>query len=597
LSITILPPWYRTIVAYALYALIIGSLLYMFYSYRVKQTQLQYKVKLTELNAEKEKEINEKRQSFFTNITHEFRTPLTLIINPLKDLLKKDEIQPEKEELNAVYRNARRLLSLVDQLLLFRKTESETGKMQAAPVNMYDVCHDAYLYFNQQAKSRNIQYEFVSANTNIELFADKAKLEIVFYNLLSNAFKYTPNGGHISFSITETDSCVEVKIADSGRGVPDHVGAKIFDKFYQVNDVGMPVKPGFGIGLYLVKQMLEQHGGKISYSSVAGGGTTFTVTLRKGKAHFDNAQINSKSQQNESILLGEIDEGIEPLISSPKKTTNGLESVVSEKLSILLVDDNEQIRSYLAKVFANNYITYEAGSAEQGLELAKEMMPDVIISDVVMAEMTGFDFCKLVKETPSLSHIPFILITGSSSNEQKLRGIEYGADDYITKPFETDMLVAKVQSLIKKQENLQKYFYNEITHQKQSLNISGEYKEFLEACIKIVERNLDRDDFNIQVLATEMGMSHSKLYKKIKTISGQSANAFIRFIRLRKAAELFINSDYNVNETAFYVGIKDIKYFREQFAKTFGMKPSEYIEKYRKNLGKNYKLNEKVKKD
>jgi YesN/AraC family two-component response regulator len=215
----------------------------------------------------------------------------------------------------------------------------------------------------------------------------------------------------------------------------------------------------------------------------------------------------------------------------------------------------------------------------------------------VMAEMTGFDFCKLVKETPSLSHIPFILITGSASNEQKLRGIEYGADDYITKPFETDMLVAKVQSLIKKQENLQKYFYNEITHQKQSLNISSEYKEFLEACITVVERNLDRDDFNIQVLANEMGMSHSKLYKKIKTISGQSANAFIRFIRLRKAAELFINSGYNVNETSFYVGIKDIKYFREQFAKTFGMKPSEYIEKYRKNLGKNYKLNEKVKKD
>jgi signal transduction histidine kinase/ligand-binding sensor domain-containing protein/DNA-binding response OmpR family regulator len=597
LAITILPPWYRTILAYILYALLIGTLLYMFYRYRVKQTQLQYKIKLTELNSEKEKEINEKRQSFFTNITHEFRTPLTLIINPLKDLLKKDEIQPEKEELNAVYRNARRLLSLVDQLLLFRKTESETGKMQAGPVNLYDVCHDAYLYFNQQAKTRSIRYEFISPNTNIELFADKAKLEIVFYNLLSNAFKYTPNGGHISCSITETNANVEVKIADSGRGVPDHVGAKIFDKFYQVNDADMPAKPGFGIGLYLVKQMLEQHAGKIGYTSVAGEGTTFTVTLRKGKAHFDNAQINSKSQQNESILLGEIDEGIEPLISSPKKTTNGLESVVSEKLSILLVDDNEQIRTYLAKVFAGTYITYEAGSAERGLELAKEFMPDVIISDVVMAEMTGFDFCKLVKETPSLSHIPFILITGSSSNEQKLRGIEYGADDYITKPFETDMLVAKVQSLIKKQENLQKYFYNEITHQKQSLNISGEYKEFLEACIKVVESNFDRDEFNIQTLASEMGMSHSKLYKKIKTISGQSANAFIRFIRLRKAAELFINSDYNVNETAFYVGIKDIKYFREQFAKTFGMKPSEYIEKYRKNLGKNYKLNEKVKKD
>ena len=248
-------------------------------------------------------------------------------------------------------------------------------------------------------------------------------------------------------------------------------------------------------------------------------------------------------------------------------------------------------------MFNGSFIVYEAKSAEEGLKMAKEIQPDVIISDMVMEAMSGIDFCKIVKETPALSHIPFILITGSFSPESKLKGIEAGADDYITKPFEKDMLVARVQSLIKKQENLQKYFYNEITHQQNSLNISGEYKEFLEACIAAVEKNLDRDEFNIQALATEMGMSHSKLYKKIKTISGQSANAFIRFIRLRKAAELFINSDYNVNETAFYVGIKDIKYFREQFAKTFGMKPSEYIEKYRKNLGKNYKLNDKVKKD
>ncbi len=596
LTITILPPWYRSILAYLLYILITGSLVYTFYRYRLKQAQLHYKVKLTELNAEKEKEINEKRQSFFTNITHEFRTPLTLIINPLKDLLKQGERKEEKEELNAVYRNARRLLSLVDQLLLFRKTESETGKLQASPLNIYDVCHDAYLYFKQQAKTRHILYEFIAPNNSVELFADKAKLEIVFYNLLSNAFKYTADGGRISCSVIETDLQVAVTITDNGRGVPQYVGKRIFDKFYQVNEVDMPVKPGFGIGLYLVKQMVEEHKGIISYRSAAGEGTTFTVLLQKGKEHFDASQISIKAQQNESLLLGEINEGIEPLTAAPKQSTDGLESVVSEKLSILLVDDNDQIRSYLVKVFAANYITYEANSAEKGLTLAKEMMPDVIISDVVMEEMTGIDFCKLVKENASLSHIPFILITGSSSNEQKLRGIEYGADDFITKPFETDMLVAKVQSLIKKQENLQKYFYNEITHQQHSLNISGEFKEFLEACIEVVERNLDKDDFTIQVLASEMGMSHSKLYKKIKTISGQSANAFIRFIRLRKAAELFINSDYNINETAFYVGIKDIKYFREQFTKTFGMKPSEYIEKYRKNLGKNYKMNEKLKK-
>ncbi|MFY7839681.1 MAG: hybrid sensor histidine kinase/response regulator transcription factor [Lacibacter sp.] len=596
LAITILPPWYRTILAYLVYLLAAGSLVYLFYRYRLQQARLTYKVKLAELNAEKEKEINEKRQSFFTNITHEFRTPLTLIINPVKDLLKHEEKTEEKEELNVVYRNARRLLSLVDQLLLFRKTESETGKLSISSFNFYDLSHDVYLYFKQQAKTRHINYTFNCSNQSLEFFGDKTQLEIVFYNLLSNAFKYTPDNGKIDFSITDDGTSIRVQVTDSGLGVPAHIGNRIFEKFYQVKEEHAPVKPGFGIGLYLVKQLVEEHKGHISYESKEGEGTSFLVQLKKGKEHFGNVVVREASLKNESSLLAEIDEGMEPVPVAAKLTTDGLESVVSEKPSILVTDDNVQLRNYLVQIFRTAFIVHEAGSAEEGLKLAKELQPDVIISDLVMEEMTGLDFCKAVKESQVLGHIPFILITGTDSPESKLMGIEYGADDYITKPFEKDMLVARVQSLLKKQENLQKYFYNEITHQQNSLNISGEYKEFLEACIAVVERNLDRDDFNIQVLATEMGMSHSKLYKKIKTISGQSANAFIRFIRLRKAAELFINSDYNINETAFYVGIKDIKYFREQFAKTFGMKPSEYIEKYRKNLGKNYKLNEKVKK-
>ncbi|MBP6688086.1 MAG: response regulator, partial [Lacibacter sp.] len=596
-SIAILPPWYRSTLAYIIYVLLAAAFVYLFYRYRIQQTNLKYKVKLAQLNAEKEKEVNEKRQSFFTNITHEFRTPLTLIINPVKDLLKRDDNKEEKDELNAVYRNARRLLSLVDQLLLFRKTESETGKLQVTAINFYDLTHDAYLYFNQQAKTRQIEYTFECSNQSLELFADKAKLEIVFYNLLSNAFKYTPDKGKINFIIKEENTAIFIRVSDSGLGIPAHIGNKIFDKFYQVSNGNVPAKPGFGIGLYLVKQLVEDHHGFIHYSSKEEEGTSFIVELKKGKEHFGKHAIQSHASVQSNLLLEEISAGMEPMVTAKMTGTDGLESIVSEKLSILITDDNEQLRSYLAQVFKGSFIVYEAKSAEEGLKLAKEFQPDVIISDMVMEELSGIDFCKIIKETPALSHIPFILITGSFSPETKLKGIEAGADDYITKPFEKDMLVARVQSLIKKQENLQKYFYNEITHQQNTLNISGEYKEFLEACITAVEKNLDREEFNIQTLATEMGMSHSKLYKKIKTISGQSANAFIRFIRLRKAAGLFINSDYNVNETAFYVGIKDIKYFREQFTKTFGIKPSEYIEKYRKSMGKNYKLNEKVKKD
>ena len=593
LKITILPPWYRTWWAYLLYFTLGVSLLYAYYRYKTQQTKLKYKVKLTELNAEKEKEINEKRQSFFTNITHEFRTPLTLIINPVKDLLHKENEQPEKEELNLVYRNARRLMSLVDQLLLFRKTESETGELHISKLNFYQLCHDTYLYFAQQAKSKGIEYTFDCENHDIEVYADKEKLGTVFYNLFSNALKYTPKGGKVTVKITETADTILGEVTDSGQGIPPGSGDKIFDKFYQVNEKDVPLKPGFGIGLYLVKKMVEEHNGKVYYESKPGEGTSFFVVLKKGRQHFDTVE-NENADSTPGDLLDEIGAGNELVAETAGTLTDGLESIVSEKQSILITDDNQQMRGYLAQVFLKEFIVYEAGDGLEGLKMAKTLMPDIIISDVVMEPVSGIEFCKEVKESPTLNHIPFILITGSFSTESKLKGIEYGADDYITKPFEKDMLVARVKSLIRKQQSLQKYFYNEITHQKNTLNVSEEYKQFLEDCIAVVERHFDRDDFNIQVFAKEMGMSHSKLYKKIKTISGQSANAFIRFLRLRKAAELFINTDYNISETAFYVGIKDIKYFREQFTKTFGIKPSEYIEKYRKTLGKNYKLNEKV---
>jgi DNA-binding response OmpR family regulator len=268
--------------------------------------------------------------------------------------------------------------------------------------------------------------------------------------------------------------------------------------------------------------------------------------------------------------------------------------VVTARPVVLIVDDNEQMRKYLVQVFQKDYRVLEADNGTEGLSIARQIQPDAIISDLVMGEMSGIDFCKAVKESPALSHIPFILITGSATPESKMSRIENGADDYIPKPFETDLLLARVHALLRKREELQRYFYNEITHQQHGLSISTEYKEFLDRCIEIVEAHLDDEDFNIQRLASAIGMSHSRLYKKIKAISGQSANAFIRFIRLRKAAELFINTDLNIGQTAFQVGLNDVKYFRDQFTKTFGMKPSEYIKKYRKTLGKSFKLDDRV---
>jgi YesN/AraC family two-component response regulator len=262
---------------------------------------------------------------------------------------------------------------------------------------------------------------------------------------------------------------------------------------------------------------------------------------------------------------------------------------------MLLIDDNQQIRTYLKQIFTGEFEIFEAGNGTDGLELAYHLVPDIVISDVMMQGLSGIEVCSRIKEDPVLNHIPVILLTASSSPEIKLKGIEGGADDYISKPFEKEILVARVNGILKSRNNLQKYFYNEITLNKSNdLKISQEYKEFLEKCLLIVEQHLTDPDFSIKTLAAEIGMSHSNLYKRIKSISGQSANSFIRFIRLRKAAEILLTTDSTVYETAYKVGLNDLKYFREQFNKLFGINPSDYIKKYRKPFHNNYNVNRDV---
>jgi signal transduction histidine kinase/ligand-binding sensor domain-containing protein/CheY-like chemotaxis protein/AraC-like DNA-binding protein len=633
LKIRILPPWYRSWWAYLFYAGLIGAVIYFYSLYKARQKKLEFDVKIARLNieeerkiskltlenereiarltlekereiaqlhVEKEREINEKKLSFFTNISHEFRSPLTLIINPVKDMLQKNRASGREggNELTVVYRNARRLLSLVDQLLLFRKADSGADSLQPAKLNFYEVCKEVYLCFVQQAQSRKITYLFACDNEALEIYADREKVEIILYNLISNALKYTPAGGEVSFVIRETEKEVTITVADSGCGITGEVGDKLFEKFYKAERKGAASKPGFGIGLFLVKQYTEAHKGQISYTSEIDKGTTFTLLLPKGKDHFDQDTIAEDAMtdvEQEPVLLDELTEDAASGEDNPAGTENNknrLDALVSEKQTILVVDDEKEIRQYLAQVFCDQYTIYEAENGEAGRLLAQKYLPDIIISDIKMPGMDGIELCKNVKNDPALSHIPVILLTSSSSPESKLEGIEGGADDYITKPFDKGILMARVINLLKTRNSLQKYFYNEITlNNKSDSKISEEYKEFLDKCIAVVEAHLEDDDFTVKTLSSEIGMSHSNLYRKVKAISGQSLNTFIRFIRLRKAAELMINTPDNVNEIAFRVGINHAKYFREQFHKLFGMNPSDYIKKYRKPFSSKYNLN------
>lgn len=433
----------------------------------------------------------------------------------------------------------------------------------------------------------------------IQIFADREKIEIALFNLISNALKFTPENGLVSCTITDQDNRVSIQIKDSGCGIAEGIGDQLFNKFYQLQNA-TPLAGGFGIGLYLVKAFIESHQGSISYVSEQGQGTLFHVVLLKGKDHFGE-QLIFEDVAESSVFLDELIENKGELAaeqSGAVSTAKSPEALSSDTKTMLLIDDNQQIRIYLKQIFAGEFEIFEADNGTNGLELVYQLVPDIVISDVMMQGLSGIELCSRIKEDPLLNHIPVILLTASSSPEIKLKGIEGGADDYISKPFEKEILIARVNGILKSRNNLQKYFYNEITLNKSNdLKISPEYKEFLEKCLKIVEQHLTDPEFSIKTLASEIGMSHSNLYKRIKSISGQSANGFIRFIRLRKAAEILLSTDSTVYETASMVGINDLKYFREQFNKLFGINPSEYVKKYRKPFHNNYNVNRDMVKD
>ena len=585
--IEILPPWYRTWWAYALYILVIIAGYATFLQYRRRQNRLKQEIETANLKVEREKELNEKKLNFFTNISHELRTPLTLIVNPIKDILSTKESGQEKNDLNVVYRNSRRLLSLVDQLLLFRKTENENEPLKLVRINLFKFAKEIFLCFTYLANNNNIRYTFECDDEELIIHADRDKLEIILFNLLSNALKFTPKGGQVRLAIKLVDHAIQINVADTGAGIPEEVGDKLFDKFYKVMNKSS-TKIGFGIGLYLVKNFVELHKGEISYTSKPGEGTLFLISLPKNdvvEEPMPGMEEREELNYVNELIAEEEEDGKE------NDAIPNLELLISDLHSILVIDDNEQIIEYIHQIFQQHFKIYKAHNGLEGLAQARENLPDIIISDVNMEGLNGIELCKEIKADQTLSHIPVILLTADPSPEIKLKGIEVGAYDFISKPFDKELFTAKINGIIKNRSNLQTYFYNEVTLKSESNKISQEDKSFIQKAIVIIEDNLMVPSFNVKILASELSMSHSNLYKRIKTTSGLSINSFVRFIRLRKAAELLINTNLNINETAFRVGINDIKYFRVQFQNQFKLTPSDFIKKHRKTFHKNYSIN------
>lgn len=599
LRVIVLPPWYLTWWAITFYIGILICCVYWFLNYRFRETRLRYEIKIAKANAdnqqklqEKERELNERRVEFFTGISHEFRTPLSLIINPIKDILTRNGNE-NRNDLSLVYRNARRLLSLVDQLLLFRKAEAGAENICVTPLNIGMVCQEVFLCFVQQAKAADLTFELTVPEEEVIIYGEREKIEIILFNLISNAIKYSPHGKIVKVQLHSNQDDVLIKVIDNGNGIPTTIGDKIFNKFYRSRDAGHPVKAGFGIGLYLAKQFTDDHFGTLTYESAPNSGTTFLLKLKKGIAHYPENAV-SLIADSSSEILSELSD--QPLVLNDNLGVNvkteeflGMD-IFSDRKSVLIIDDDLDIRKYIKSILESQYIIFEAEDGNSGLLLAREKNPSLIICDVMMPGMNGLELCSLIKKDPSMNFIPMILLTASSSPEGKIKGLESGADDYISKPFESDVLTARVANLLLIRSNLQNYFYNAITLKSAEINISDEYKQFLEKCITIVEAHMTDSNFNTQMLAAELGVSRSNLFRKVKSLSGHNINGFIRFIRLRKAAELLIQTELNVNEVALGTGFNEIKYFRTQFHKLFKTNPSDFAKQNRRIFKKKYNV-------
>lgn len=552
--------------AYLLYFILFAGILFLTIRYFFVRALL----KRTE-------DLQQMKLRFFTNVSHEIRTPLTLILGPLETLLKNTQNLPEvNKQVIPIKANADRLLQLVTELLDFRKTETGNLKLQLSKQDLVHFTAEIFNAFKQLAESRNIQYRFDCPSGLPEIWFDRVQMEKVFFNLLSNAFKFTRDQGTVSLAIESHAQAIHVIIKDNGIGIPEEAHDKLFSDFFQVEASGSS-HIGSGIGLALSKSIVLAHKGEILVDSVqeqdkTEGATCFTVILRKGDTWADQAlhQISSVDEVHQAIYAA-------PLPVPDSRLENQIQKQAKETL--LLVEDNPEIRAMLRNFIGANYQLLEAENGQAGWEIAVAQLPDLVICDVMMPVMNGLDLCRNLKTDERTAHIPIILLTARASVMQQVDGLETGADSYVTKPFSVELLQLNVRNLLQSRRHMRQKFSQQINLQPQDLTVNTVDHNFMVKTIQCIEQHITDQSFGVQELASEIGMSQPVLYKKIRAITDLSVNDFMKSIRLKKAALLLQEKVYNVSEIAYLVGFNDPKYFSREFKKQYGYTPKAYLGK------------------
>lgn len=578
LLIHVSPPFFRSWWAYLIYVLIIISLIYIYLSSVKSKLLLKTSLEYEKKEKDRIEHTNQSKLRFFTNISHEFRTPLTLILGQVDMLLQTSRVSPAvHRKILAIRRNASHMQNLITELLEFRKYEQGNLILKVSQVNIIDFLEEIYVSFTELARLRNITFKFEKKRKDIFVWIDPLQMQKVFYNLISNAFKFTSEQGCIIIEVEETDERVLISVRDSGIGISEEHIDKIFGRFYQVdNNVQVSnATPGTGIGLALSKLIVEAHSGDISVSSVPGVESCFVVSLRKGKSHFKLSEISEEGNVDQ-ICVKKISESETDVVSEIVRESDICESGCN-KPTIMIVEDNMELRQMLKEIFSPVYNVVLAVDGKDGYEKVEELQPDIVLSDIMMPFMSGADLCRKIKESQELCHIPVVLLTARTTIESNIEGLKNGADDYVTKPFNVETLIIRCNNLVNNRRMLQKKFSSQPDTSAKVLATNEQDLVFIEKVCSVIEKHIDDPEFDVPALCTELNMGRTKLFAKLKGIAGQTPNDFILNVKLKKASVFLRNNmEMSVADIAYTLGFGSPKYFGKCFKEQFGVSPTMY---------------------
>jgi signal transduction histidine kinase/DNA-binding response OmpR family regulator len=576
LNIHVSAPFYATVWAYFFYLLCLLGVMIAFIRFKTRQAALKSSLEFERKEKERIEELNQVKLRFFTNISHEFRTPLTLILGQIEVLMQMDLGTTIYNRILRIYKNAWHMRNLISELLDFRKQEQGYLKLKVEEQNLVTFTRQIYMCFYEYAQKKEITYRFDNVEETISVWFDSKQLQKVIFNLLSNAFKYTPNKGSIRVEVRMLASQAIVSVCDTGVGIPEEHISKIFERFYQT-DNSSSFTLGTGIGLALAKGIMNMHHGKIDVESTVGKGTKFTLSLPLGNRHFSDEEM-ATVESRESVIISEAVPMLpfEQIMDVEEEKTKVQENIKEEdKPIILLVDDNEELLSMLEDLFLPIYKVYIAHDGREGLEMARQIQPDLIISDVMMPEMSGKELCYKIKTNVELSHISVVLLTAQTSVEYVVEGLMFGADDYVTKPFNVKVLIARCNNLIKNKKRLIAHYAGKtITESPVTEAINERDKELLAKCVNIIKENFENPAFDVTALASELCVGRSKLYMQFKQMTGLTPNEFILKIKLDEAMSLLKNHpELNISEISIRLGFSSPRYFSKSFKAFFGVAP------------------------